>query len=194
MMARNFVMKSSSILAEILWAGLCGLRLRQVWEQQTIIPVLLAFQAGLVAYWLIKRRKPTAESPRWTKFLAWSSAFLPLILRIDSQHAIGTGITLFGLILTLVSQFQLGSSFGIAPADRGLVRSGLYRIIRHPMYAGELLSVLGALINNWNIWNIGTLCLLLVSLIWRIRLEESCVFGYSAYQQRTNWRLIPGVW
>jgi len=43
---------------------------------------------------------------------------------------------------------ELGTSIGVAPANRGLVRSGIYRRIKHPMYMGYVISELGLVLLN----------------------------------------------
>ena len=88
----------------------------------------------------------------------------------------------------------MGKSFGIAPADRGLVRCGPYRYLRHPMYAGELLAVFGASWGCFTLWNLALWSVLLLSVILRIRWEEQAVGGYCGYAHQVRWRIIPGVW
>ena len=45
-----------------------------------------------------------------------------------------------GLIVMVVGLVDLGRSFGVMPRARGLVRHGLYRWVRHPIYLGEFLA------------------------------------------------------
>ena len=45
-----------------------------------------------------------------------------------------------GLIIMVIGLASLGRSFGIMPRARGLVQSGLYRWVRHPIYLGEFLA------------------------------------------------------
>ena len=89
---------------------------------------------------------------------------------------------------------DLGASFGIAPADRGLVTRGPYRYIRHPMYAGALLNTLAAVIWNPSLWNLILMAVIVTIDILRIHLEERTVFAYDQYAQRVRWRVIPFVW
>jgi protein-S-isoprenylcysteine O-methyltransferase Ste14 len=88
----------------------------------------------------------------------------------------------------------LGRSLAIAPADRGLVRHGPYRFIRHPIYAFEALFFLGWLVaepTSWNALIVAIWCLLQVTRIIR---EERILGGYDAYRQTVRWRIIPFVW
>ena len=97
------------------------------------------------------------------------------------------------LILLLAS---LGIAFGIAPAHRGLVTQGPYHWLRHPMYAGELLSLAGGLIGAFGIWNAVVFLLFTATILWRITEEEKILrkSGYAAYAGLVKWRLVPGIW
>lgn len=125
-----------------------GLRLLDAWQNSQIIPALLAAQSGLIAWLLITRGRQAVEV-RWPqKLVAWASALLPLALRIYQETLIGQVITGLGLLLVLWALGTLGRSFGIAPADRGLVKDGPYRFVRHPMYLGEPDLLAGAVIGD----------------------------------------------
>jgi protein-S-isoprenylcysteine O-methyltransferase Ste14 len=84
--------------------------------------------------------------------------------------------------------------------DRGqrVISTGPYRIVRHPMYAGGLLYMIGMpfLLGSW----LGVLVLpmILGALSVRIFIEEAALRkglpGYGDYAARVRYRLIPGVW
>jgi len=176
------------------WIAVGGLRLLDAWQNSQIIPALLAAQSGLIAWLLITRGRQAVEV-RWPqKFVAWASALLPLALRVHRETLVGQVITGLGLLLVLWALGTLGRSFGIAPADRGLIKDGPYRFVRHPMYLGELISLSGAVIGDPTIWNIALILVLLLSLLLRIRWEEQAVFNYGTYAGRVRWRLIPYIW
>jgi protein-S-isoprenylcysteine O-methyltransferase Ste14 len=84
--------------------------------------------------------------------------------------------------------------------ERGqrVISTGPYRIVRHPMYAGGLLYIIGMplLLGSW----LGLLVLPLIvgALSVRIFIEEAALRqglpGYGDYAARVRYRLIPGVW
>jgi protein-S-isoprenylcysteine O-methyltransferase Ste14 len=176
------------------WITLGGLHLLEAWQDTQVIPVLLAAQSGLMA-WLLVTRNQQALEVRWQqKIIAWFSAMVPLALRIDHESMLGNIITGLGMLIVLWAMGTLGRSFGVAPADRGIVNDGPYHFIRHPMYLGELISLAGALTRDPSIWNIFLILVLLLTLLLRIRWEELVVLDYGNYARQVPWRLIPGIW
>lgn len=159
--------------------------------------------AGLFAFYIIAAflmlsRKPArCEGAWWEVALSWASAIAPMLgFRPAAVGWVGASVVFqsLGLLGLLASIVSLGRSFSIAPADRGLVTSGAYRYIRHPMYGAELLSNAGFLIGNLSGRNALTLAVMLATLVWRISREERVVDGYMEYTARVRWRLVPGIW
>jgi len=133
-----------------------------------------------------------------------------LALRDDGQFAttntalLRLGVTLMGAgllvrwwaVRTLAQFFTV--DIDIQPGQK-LIRSGPYRLLRHPSYTGALLTVLGFRIALGNI----VAALLVVvpttaAFLWRIRIEENMLAAafpeqYPAYARHTR-RLIPYLW
>jgi protein-S-isoprenylcysteine O-methyltransferase Ste14 len=84
--------------------------------------------------------------------------------------------------------------------DRGqtVVATGPYRHVRHPMYAGTLVALVGTslLLGSW--WGLLVVFARVVLISIRIRIEERTLraglHGYDEYAARVPYRLIPLVW
>ncbi len=84
--------------------------------------------------------------------------------------------------------------------ERGqrVIDTGPYRIVRHPMYAGAMVYMIGMplLLGSW----LGLIVLPLIfsALTVRIFIEEEALrkglAGYAEYAARVRYRLIPGIW
>ena len=183
--------------AALAWGAMVGLRARQAIAGDWL-SALLGLQSAVVAYLLVNRNPSRGEGPLTWQLLAWASALLPLAARTDGpsliQPLIAALVAALGLGLAIWALLSLGRAFGVAPADRGLMTSGPYRWLRHPAYAGELLSVGAFVLAHAGPWNVVLFALLLISLVVRMRMEEGVIEGYGAYAHRVRRRLIPGVW
>lgn len=155
------------------------------------IALLLALQSALTAFFLVMRRKAERAAHPVISLVAWVSALLPLAFNLKGADTL---YSIPGLLLALWALLALRFSFAIAPDDRGIVTRGPYRLIRHPMYLGEILSLLGlciATLNAWN-WLLWLVFLRLIAL--RITAEEYILPGYDGYRQSVRWRLMPFIW
>jgi protein-S-isoprenylcysteine O-methyltransferase Ste14 len=79
-----------------------------------------------------------------------------------------------------------------------VVTTGVYRVVRHPMYFGAVLMFVGAplLCGALSALAVGALEMLLLAA--RIGVEERMLAqkldGYDDYRRRVRWRLLPFVW
>ena len=156
-----------------------------------ISAILLALQSALAAFLLVMHKPVERISHPLMSLIAWLCALLPLAFDVENANI---RYSLPGLILALWSLITLGFSFSIAPEDRGIVERGPYRFVRHPMYLGEILSLLGLCIAANNVLNWFALLLFVRLVLIRISAEEHVLANYEWYRKSVRWRFIPGVY
>jgi protein-S-isoprenylcysteine O-methyltransferase Ste14 len=121
-------------------------------------------------------------------FLAWFRWPGP---KPEAQIVASMVLAPLGVVLTLWAIRHLGKQWRVQAglyADHELVRTGPYRIVRHPIYASMLAMFLAAalLLSDWRIWPIG-LVLMIVGTEMRVRTEDALLasrFGetFAAYK------------
>jgi protein-S-isoprenylcysteine O-methyltransferase Ste14 len=101
-----------------------------------------------------------------------------------------------GLFVSLAAKAFLRRSFGIVAASRGVRRGGPYRLVRHPMYSGYVITQIGFLLLNPSLWNVAVYAVTWGTLLLRVREEEAFLSqdpAYRAYQGDVRYRLLPGL-
>jgi protein-S-isoprenylcysteine O-methyltransferase Ste14 len=132
--------------------------------------------------------------------VAWLATLTPGFFGFYEEtqdNIIALSIQIIGILFAVLAIISLNRSFGIIPANRGIKKNGLYRIVRHPIYAGYLISYAGFVLNEWHILNGIIFCTWLLFLIPRIQMEEKHLSkdpAYCAFKEETRWRLVPYVW
>jgi protein-S-isoprenylcysteine O-methyltransferase Ste14 len=129
-------------------------------------------------------------------------SFIGSGLPSDTSHGgiwlvVGDVLLFGGLVFALVSVAVLGRCFGVLPDVRGLVTRGPYRLVRHPLYLGELTAALGMVVGSDGRLLSGTFWVICLAFqLVRAHYEERTLRAefpeYESYSARTK-RLIPGV-
>ena len=82
--------------------------------------------------------------------------------------------------------------------DHAVCKSGPYRFVRHPGYAGGLVWYLVTPLTLNSLWAYLPTAVSVIATVMRTRLEDQTLQeeldGYKAYTQETHYRLVPGVW
>jgi protein-S-isoprenylcysteine O-methyltransferase Ste14 len=83
-------------------------------------------------------------------------------------------------------------------AEQRVIDTGLYALVRHPMYMGALVLVAGIPLALGSIVGLVTFPPFVAIIVWRLLDEERFLLGhlrgYAAYREKTRHRLIPHVW
>jgi len=151
-------------------------------SQQKVI--MLVVSAGFVALLVV---------PALDFRFGWSTVPLAAVLLGDALFAIG-----FGLIARVYRENTYASAtVAVAPGQR-VISTGPYAIVRHPMYASALVYLLATPLALGSWVGFIPVALMLPFLIWRLIDEERVLAhelpGYTAYQGRVRYRLIPRMW
>ena len=164
--------------------------------------LLLLVSELLVVVLTVMRRSATAvdRSLRARALTAVSMLAPPLlqpaqVAPILSQ-SVTVGASVVGLAIVIAGKITLGRSFGLMPANRGVVSAGVYRVVRHPIYLGYLITHVAFLLATPSAWNIAALVAADAALLLRAVCEEQTLSRdsqYRAYQQVVRWRVCPGL-
>jgi len=123
----------------------------------------------------------------------WSTVPLGVVVAGNVLAAIGF------CVIALVYRENTFSSATIEVAeDQRVISTGPYAIVRHPMYAGGSLYLLGTPLGLGSYWGLVPIAATMPFLIWRLFDEEAFLVrnlpGYAEYQKRVRHRLVPFVW
>ena len=148
---------------------------RAVGFREKVLPMLI-FLAGPVGIYVLQR--------------------LALPARFQVPRT-AVSLSVAGLALSLYSLWHLRGSFSILAEVRRLVRTGPYRFIRHPLYLGEAITMLGLCLLQGTWIALALWLAVNLSQLIRARIEENKLARefpeYHAYRQETRF-ILPGIY
>jgi protein-S-isoprenylcysteine O-methyltransferase Ste14 len=124
---------------------------------------------------------------------AWSTVPIQLVIAGDVLVALG-----FLIIFFVYRENTFASATIEVYPEQNVISTGLYALVRHPMYVGGLILFLGIPFSLGSWWGLFGVLIFLPAGIWRIFEEEIFLIknlpGYSEYQNKVKHRLLPFVW
>lgn len=163
--------------------------------------LLLLASEALVVVLTVLRRSAVAVDRTWkARVLTAVATFGAPLARPGGLPLAAETLTValagLGLIFVVLGKLSLGRSFGLVPANRGIVSTGMYRWLRHPIYLGYLITHVGFALANPTPWNLALFVTADIALMFRAVCEEQTLAhddAYRSYMGRVRWRVIPGV-
>jgi protein-S-isoprenylcysteine O-methyltransferase Ste14 len=161
--------------------------------------------AALIIGLLFARTPPRSSAkgltPRIMAILG--TYFMVGVLLMPRHELSATALTisatliLGGMAFAVYALLYLGRSISVMAEARRLVTGGPYRLVRHPLYLGEEIVVLGTLMQFFSPWALLVLALQIGCQLYRMHREEQVLAAsfpeYATYKQST-WRILPGVY
>jgi protein-S-isoprenylcysteine O-methyltransferase Ste14 len=124
---------------------------------------------------------------------AWSSVPVPFVIG-------GEVLVILGLLIVFRvfrENTFTSATIEVAP-EQGVVASGPYSAMRHPMYLGALIMILGIPLALGSWWGLATIVPITLVIVRRVRDEEKLLAGnlpgYLEYRDQVRYRLLPFVW
>ncbi|RTL85060.1 MAG: isoprenylcysteine carboxylmethyltransferase family protein [Hyphomicrobiales bacterium] len=149
--------------------------------QKVIMLCILAGSIGLVLVGSLDHR------------MAWSSLPASLVLAGDALVALG-----WMIFLKVFSENSFASATVELAPDQKVVATGPYAHVRHPMYAGAFIMLIGVPLALGSWWALLISAAMMSTLVWRLLAEERFLSahlpGYCDYQAKVPDRLIPKIW
>jgi protein-S-isoprenylcysteine O-methyltransferase Ste14 len=123
----------------------------------------------------------------------WSS--VPAVVCVIGDALVVAGLTV-GMLVVLQNSYA-AATVRVEEGQK-LASRGLYRLVRHPMYAGNLILMVGIPLALGSYWGLLLLIPGVLVLVFRILDEEKLLTqelaGYRDYALRVRYRLMPYVW
>jgi len=165
-----------------------------------VMLLLFCFSEALTAVFILFRTNPETVSVNSFDWVAGiGGTFAPLLLRPApwgiapfAKYAI-----IAGVMIQIAGLISLNRSIALVAAKREIKTKGLYRFVRHPLYASYFLTFSGYVLMNTSIQNMIVYTLTISLLFIRLFKEEKHLILdhlYREYMQKVKYRVIPFVY
>lgn len=163
--------------------------------------ILLLSEGSVVLFVLIRRLAVEVTLRPMDWLVALLGTTVPLMVRPTGGEALApvmVSVLLMaaGMAIQIAAKLTLRRSFGVVAANRGVKVDGPYRFVRHPMYAGYIVTQIGFFLANPSWWNAMIYAAALSLQICRILAEERVLAGdpaYRAFATAVPYRLAPRI-
>jgi protein-S-isoprenylcysteine O-methyltransferase Ste14 len=146
--------------------------------------IMVGASAGFIALLVV---------PAIDRRFAWSHVSMAGVLAGDLLTAIG-----FYCVFLVYRENTFASATIAVAENQRVISTGPYSIVRHPMYAGASLYLIGMPLALGSYWGLLAFLGMMPFLIWRLFDEERFLAqnlpGYSEYKRRVTRRLVPFIW
>ncbi len=207
---REFLRKHAQLIVNwVVFIGLGHWIVRKAWtwheagELWQFVELTFILHMAVLLMLVVIRRRHLAIDRNWFHQLVALAAFFSGLgftgAKTDSDALIWTAraVIAVALALGILTQFNLGRSFGILIARRKIKTEWMYGIIRHPMYFTDILFKVGMILKMPSWPNAGVLAFGVACYVYRAVLEERYLAGqseeYRQYMKRVRYRFLPGI-
>jgi len=217
---KKMVLRFSFVPLFILIFTLLPAGTMNYWQVYVYSGVILIPMLFVLRYFLkndphfLERRTRVAEKEKEQKLIQWlnlpvfiSAFIIPGLDRrfgwsvVPMEVIIMTDIFILGgylIIFNVFKQNSYASRIIEIDKEQKVISTGLYGMVRHPMYLGVLIMYLPTPLALGSYWGLIPMALLPVTLVFRIFNEEKVLSGnlegYREYCLKTKYRLIPYIW
>jgi protein-S-isoprenylcysteine O-methyltransferase Ste14 len=193
------------------------------WQAWIFLAVFTASVLAITAYLMKKDPKllerrvnagPGAEKEKSEKIiqLAAQLAFIAVLVLPAVDHRFqwsavppyisvaGDVLVALGLLIVffVFKENTFASAIIEVGTEQKVVSTGPYAIVRHPMYIGALVMLLGMPIALGSWWGLFTIIPITLVIVWRLLDEEKFLVktlpDYSEYRNKVRYRLVPFIW
>ena len=170
----------------------------------SFVRAVAGIQTIILVITMVFRRAPVRVTPNpWYWLLAFVATYGLIAFLAFAQRGspivpivIPGVLVMISVALMIYARLTLGRSIGYVPADRGIITSGAYKFVRHPIYSGLFVTLLAFCLRAYSPSNL-LLSVVLVGLFMiKSVIEERFLRGnpeYAAYMKQVRWRWLPGV-
>ncbi len=131
--------------------------------------------------------------PSLDQRFSWSKVPIFIVMVGDSLVVLG-----FFIVFLVFKENSFTAATIEVASDQAVISTGPYAIVRHPMYAGALLMLLGTpfALGSW--WGLIMFVAMALVIVWRLLAEEKFLArnlpGYEEYGRRVRYHLVPLIW
>jgi protein-S-isoprenylcysteine O-methyltransferase Ste14 len=163
------------------------------WGLFIVVPMLIRRSATRISLrpwdWFV-----TAGRTYWTFVMFYTLDMAQSVALVPS--AVASAVFWASVFFMIYARIDLGRSIGLLPAHRGLVTTGVYGWVRHPIHTGQIIFYLAYFLQYFSLWNaviigVGVAFVFAKTLVEEKFLKED--EEYREYCKQVPWRWVPWI-